>query len=375
LSTHFDSHTASETGLFFLSGTSRQGLLAWFQKEKRDLAWRHDRTAYRVWVSEIMLQQTQVATVIPYYDRFLEALPDVRALAAAPQDQLMALWAGLGYYSRARRLQECAKRLVQDFDGEFPRDPEVMASLPGFGPYTVAAVGSLAFGLDLAVLDGNVQRVLARLSCFEDCVDKAAGKKSLQVIADALLWPGRAGEWNEALMELGARLCSPYAPRCLECPLAESCLAMKAGCAEGLPVKSKKKARAIRQVAVAVLEDGEGRILVRRRPDGGLLSGLWELPNTVRQGSCATGLSESQRDDFESEGDQELEGGAPLLAFKHEYSHFTAQIQSCVYRVEESAAWPEAADQRWLDADAHEGLGFSSSDRKLLRAYSKKYRI
>jgi A/G-specific adenine glycosylase len=273
----------------------RQQLLAWFRQFQRDLPWRRTKDAYRIWVSEIMLQQTRVAAVIPYYERFLERFPDVRALAEAPQEEVLRMWSGLGYYSRARNLQRAAQRIVAKHGGEFPRKPEDVLALPGVGAYTGAAVLSIAFGEKLAVLDGNVRRVLARLDAIRGDLREAKQWRGLQQTADALLDRDEPGNWNQAMMELGATVCTPSSPQCLLCPAAEFCEARKLGLAEQLPEKRKKRETVEVSLAAAVFIDLKARTLVLPPPkrtsdrDGvgetdhvpALVSRLWHFPTIV----------------------------------------------------------------------------------------------
>jgi A/G-specific adenine glycosylase len=253
-------------------------LLPWFARHRRDLPWRRNRSPYRVWVSELMLQQTRVDTVIPYFRRFMTRFPSVSRLAAAPLPEVLKAWEGLGYYSRARNLHRAARRVVEEFGGDFPKTRAGWLELPGVGPYTAAAVASLAFGLDHAVLDGNVERVLSRCLALDMPSGSSAAKRRLQGAADALLPPGRAGEFNEALMELGAVLCLPRAPACPRCPLRGECAAARAGTPERWPVRRPGKPLPLVRVAAAAVRRRDGRILVARRPEHGLLAGLWEFP-------------------------------------------------------------------------------------------------
>lgn len=246
-------------------------LLAWYDAKARDLPWRRTRDPYRVLVSEVMLQQTRVATVLRYYDAFLAAFPDFVALAAAPDEALLARWAGLGYYRRARQLQAAARAIVAA-GGEVPRDPLRLAELPGIGGYTAAAVASIAFGVPVPVLDGNVVRVAARL-LGRDEVASAGARRELAARAGELLDPQRPGDSNQALMELGATVCSPRSPRCRECPLAADCRAFAEGRPEAYPrLRARPEAVDVAQVA-AVTRDREGRLLMVRSERG-----LWELP-------------------------------------------------------------------------------------------------
>ena len=259
-----------------VESTIRRRLLTWYSEQKRDLPWRKTSDPYRIWVSEIMLQQTRVSAVIPYYERFLERFPDAASLAAAPEDELLAAWSGLGYYSRARNLQKAARQIVEN--GAFPSDYKAIRALAGVGDYTAAAVGSIAFGLPHVVLDGNVLRVMSRLGNDPSDITETATRSRLREQAQNLLDATRPGEFNQALMELGATVCLPKKPLCLLCPLRKHCEAQRAGTQESLPVKRKRGATHRAQRTVLLIEKN-GRLLLRRRPpDAAKLAGFWELP-------------------------------------------------------------------------------------------------
>lgn len=255
----------------------RAPLLAWYDANRRDLPWRRTRDPYAIWISEAMLQQTRVETVIPYWERFLARFPDVGSLARAELDDVYALWTGLGYYSRARNLKAAAGSIVADHGGCLPDTAERLRNLPGIGRYTAGAVASIAFEREEPLVDGNVVRVFARL---EDIREDSASKPvvdRLWSLASALVAGERPGDLNQALMELGATLCTPKQPRCLLCPLRRECRGFAAGEPERLPKKTKRTAvRTMRAIAVAV--EREGKLLAVRRPETGLMAGLWELP-------------------------------------------------------------------------------------------------
>src|SRR5262245_20100698 len=221
--------------------TFRKRLLTWFRQFKRDLPWRRERDPYRIWLSEIMLQQTRVAAVIPYYERFLERFPNIQALAAAPQEEVLRRWSGLGYYSRARNLQKAAQQIVAEHGGEFPSEMQYALDLPGIGNYTAAAILSIAFEKKHAVLDGNVARVLARIEAVRGDLRESPRWKELQQSADVYLDPRSPGDWNQAMMELGATLCTPKSPQCLLCPVGQVCEGRKLGIAKTLPEARKKR--------------------------------------------------------------------------------------------------------------------------------------
>lgn len=248
-------------------------LLHWFARHKRDLPWRREpRDPYRVWLAEVMLQQTQATTVVPYYERWLERFPTLEALAAAPLDAVLKMWEGLGYYARARNLHAAARAVVQTHDGRIPETVEALLALPGIGRYTAGAIASLAFNADAPALDGNIKRVLSRVHGLS-----APKEDELWRLAESLLPPGRAGAFNEALMDLGATVCTPRAPRCPACPLRALCAAQASGDPEAYPARSNRKATPHHEVVTAVVVDERGRVLIGQRPPDGLLGGLWEF--------------------------------------------------------------------------------------------------
>ena len=257
-------------------------LLFWFSQSHRDLPWRREPSPYHVWVSEVMLQQTRVEAVRPYYERFLAALPTVQALAGCPQEQLLKLWEGLGYYSRARNLQRAAQEIVRCYNGQLPASYDLLKKLPGIGDYTAGAIASIAFDLPVPAVDGNVLRVLTRvLACPDDIALPATKEAFRQLLLPVEPTPG-AGAFNQALMELGAVVCLPNSPpQCLVCPLQGLCLAHQQGCETDFPVKTPKKARRIEQRTLLLFSctfpEGK-RILLHRRPEKGVLRGMWEFP-------------------------------------------------------------------------------------------------
>jgi A/G-specific adenine glycosylase len=273
-------------------GEIRKRLLSWFRKYRRALPWRLNKDPYRIWLSEIMLQQTRVAAVIPYYQRFLERFPDIRALAEAPDEEVLRLWSGLGYYSRARNLQRAAQQIVSTHGGEFPRTAVEALALPGIGSYTAAAILSIAFGARHAVLDGNVARVLARLDAVHGDLREKRQWQGLQRSADELLDPKSPSDWNEAMMELGAMICTPRSPQCLLCPVAEFCRARRLGLTEVIPERRKKRATVEITLAVAVFLDHRGCTLLLPPPHKTgthathedvvpLISKMWHFPTMV----------------------------------------------------------------------------------------------
>ena len=286
----------------------RKQLLAWFAQFQRDLPWRRTKDPYRIWISEIMLQQTRVAAVIPYYDRFLARFPDVRTLAEAPQEEVLRLWSGLGYYSRARNLQKAAQQIVALHAGEFPQDEESVLALPGIGRYTGAAILSIAFGAEHAVLDGNVARVLARLSAMRGDLRASRRWQSLQKTAGELLDPTSPGDWNQAVMELGAILCTPRAPQCLLCPVGRFCRARQLGDPESFPERQNRREAVQIVLAAAVLYTPSGQTLLlpppRKKAENKpaaddvatLVSRMWHFPTLAIRKDASAELQKSLAD-------------------------------------------------------------------------------
>ena len=256
-----------------------QPLLGWYETHARILPWRDEPTPYRVWVSEIMLQQTRVEAVIPYFERFLAELPTLQDLAEAEEARLMKLWEGLGYYSRVRNLQKAARLVISEYGGRLPDEPEELAKLPGIGSYTAGAIASIAYGKPAPAVDGNVLRVLARVTANRADISETATKRAMEQDLKQIYPQGRSGDFTQALMELGALVCLPNgAPKCGECPLAALCLAKEQNRTEELPVKAAKKARKIEQRTVFLILNGN-HVLIQKRPERGLLAGLWEFPS------------------------------------------------------------------------------------------------
>lgn len=268
----------------------RPALLAWFEKHRRDLPWRRTSDPYAIWLSEVMLQQTQVDRVIPYWERFLAALPTVRALAEAPEAQVLGLWSGLGYYSRARNLHRAAKAVVTEHGGELPRSVEALLELPGFGRYTAGAVASIAHGLAAPIVDGNVARVLSRLLEIDGVPQTPAREAQLWTAAEALVVGPAPGLLNQALMELGALICTPSSPTCLLCPVREHCGALAHGRVDELPPPKPRAARKALELAVAVVRQGDAVLLAEREAKG-LFGGLWELPSAEATRAHAEALA------------------------------------------------------------------------------------
>jgi A/G-specific adenine glycosylase len=333
-------------------------VLAWQPRHGRQgLPWQGTRDPYRVWLSEVMLQQTQVSTVLDYYPRFLARFPDVASLAAAPLDEVLALWSGLGYYSRARHLHRCAQVVVAQHGGQFPASSAALATLPGIGRSTAAAIAAFCFGERAAILDGNVKRVLTRALGFDGDLAQAAEERRLWQLAEALL-PDTAGMavYTQGLMDLGATVCLARRPACLLCPLAGDCVAQTQGAPERYPVKTRKLKRGTRSHALLWLEQA-GRLRLVQRPATGVWAGLWSLPEY-----SSVEVLESAVAGWQGQGEW-------LPPFRHVLTHFDWQLQVLRWRLPPGVAEePPSSPGRWFGLDEALGLGLPAPVRKLLAA-------
>ncbi|WP_434381811.1 A/G-specific adenine glycosylase [Melittangium boletus] len=343
----------------------RAGLLAWYDQQKRDLPWRRTRDPYAIWLSEVMLQQTQVATVIPYWERFLQRFPTVEALADAPLADVLAGWRGLGYYSRARNLHRAAQEIVTRFGGRLPPTAAELLTLPGFGRYTAGAVASIAFGEDAPLVDGNVARVLSRLFEVEGVPGDRVREARLWALATELVPGERPGDFNQALMEHGATVCRPDNPLCLLCPVREACLAFRHGRVGELPPAKVRAAPKQMTLAVAVWAH-EGRLLLARRADKGLFGGLWELPAAEvdadpPESECAARLSQALG--------TPVRVGAALGVVRRQLTHRTLTLRLLrVTGATRPTQAPAFQDTRWCTPEEAAALGMSTAMHKALQA-------
>jgi A/G-specific adenine glycosylase len=314
-----------------------QAILVWYRKNARRLPWRGIHDPYATWVSEIMLQQTRVETVIPYFQKWMVLFPTLSVLASNREQDVLNAWEGLGYYSRARSLLKAARIVMDRYAGQIPSTRADLEKLPGLGRYTAAAIASIAFGQDEVVLDGNVKRVLSRVLNLEVPVDFPAGEKLLWQKAEQFLPRGQAGEYNQAVMDLGATLCTPRSPQCPRCPVSDLCQARQLGLQEERPLVTEKKPIPHYQVVGAVLHRGD-RVLIQRRPSKGLLGGLWEFPG----GKIEPGETPEialQRE-ISEELDISIQVGEKVGQYKHAYTHFKVTLQAFHARI--SAGEPQA---------------------------------
>jgi len=342
----------------------RKALLAWYRRTARDLPWRRTKDPYAVWLAEIILQQTRVDQGTPYYERFLEAFPTVEALAGASDDEVLKHWEGLGYYARARNLHACARRVVSDRGGRFPETAAGLRALPGIGPYTAAAIAGIAFGEPVAVVDGNVIRVLTRLFDIDAPVEDAAVRKLLDALADALVSPRSPGDHNQAMMELGACVCTPRTPDCPACPVAKWCAASAAGRQHARPVRRPKKPTPLHEVVAAVIRR-DGAYLLGKRPPEGLLGGLWEFPG----GKVQPGETHAQalQRELREELGVDVAPGKLIASVNHAYTHFRVRLH--VYACTIVSGEPVAhvhAELRWVAKDDFPKYAFPTANRKFL---------
>jgi len=340
-------------------------LLAWYQAEHRDLPWRRTREPYCIWVSEVMLQQTQTVKVLEYYERFLKRFPKSAALAAASQDDVLKAWEGMGYYARARNLHRAAKYVCENLSGRLPRDYDKLLQIPGIGPYTAAAVASIAFNRDHAVVDGNVERVLSRWFLIQQPPKATETKKLLCELAQKLLAKGQARYWNQAVMELGARICAPRSPKCEICVARRYCRAFQElDDPAQLPVKMPRKELPHHQIAVGLVWN-KGRLLIDQRKNDGLLGGLWEFPG----GKIELGETPAQalRREIRKELDVEVEVCDFYATVEHAYTHLrvTLNVYHCLYQ-NGAPKTLGCQNWRWVEPAELRQFAFPNANRRII---------
>ena len=343
----------------------RNQLLAWFARRQRPFPWRNDRDAYRIWISEVMLQQTQAATVVPYFERFMAAFPRVAALAAADEQDVLRLWEGLGYYTRARNLHRAAKRIMAIHEGRFPSEPEVAAMLPGLGRYMVGAILSQAYGSRLPILEANSQRVLCRLFAVRTDPTRNPTRGQLWQLAEALLPRTRVGDFNQALMELGAVVCTAANAKCEECPLRKDCASSRLGIQNEIPALPKRAARVdVREAAVIVRR--KDRVLLVQRPETGRWPGLWEFPQGPLE--SAESLEEAAVRLAWQLGSVRVEPGPVLLTLRHSVTHHRIML-SCLEARHVAGTFRPRFHSRgaWVKPEQLPAYPVSSPQRRLAR--------
>jgi A/G-specific adenine glycosylase len=347
-------------------------LLDWYAKNARELPWRSRQSAYRTWVSEIMLQQTQVETVIPYFEAWMVRFPDIKSLAVADEQEVLALWEGLGYYSRARNMHRAARILVTELDGELPQTPEALQRLPGIGPYTAAAIASIAFGADVAAVDGNIRRVLSRLFNITVPARSTEGEKIIWKLAQENLPAGFGGTYNQALMDLGASICMPANPSCDSCPVSRDCLAFELGVQEERPVKLPRKKVPHYLVTAAVIQR-DGRVLLAQRHNNSLLGGLWEFPGGTKEEADAN-LEACLKREIQEELGVAIRVGAPFGDYKHAYTHFKITLYAFLCELLSKEEPQPLASQalEWVYVEDLEDYPMGKVDRLIANRLAKE---
>ena len=350
----------------------QQSLLKWFKAHQRALPWRKKYEPYHVWISEIMLQQTQVVTVLPYFDRWIKKLPTIQSVAEAKEDTILKLWEGLGYYSRARNLQKAAKMIVEKFDGKFPEKYEDILSLPGIGKYTAGAITSIAFNQNYPVVDGNVIRVISRLKAFKGNTRLPVNIQKMWKWAGDLLAKGEARDFNQAMMELGALICTPKNPKCDQCPVQKFCSGFSSGIQEELPNRGEKKKTESIKVSIAVIQKN-GKFFVQKRPSSGLMGGLWEFPGGKVEKKETS--KQALIREIKEELGITLKGIKKITEIKHAYTRFKVDLHCYSAEIKEGTISLKSAQEgKWVTLADLKKLPFPAANVRLIDQlnYSEK---
>ena len=346
-------------------------LLDWYAKNAREMPWRDHPDPYAIWISEIMLQQTRVDTVIDYFNRWMQVFPDIDSLANSSEQDVLKQWEGLGYYSRARNIHKTARILQTEYQSQLPADPQKLQRLPGIGRYTAAAITSIAFGKDEAALDGNIRRILSRVFDIDLPIRTPAAEKIFWDLAEKQLPPGRAGDYNQALMDLGATICLPGKPKCLLCPIQQHCLAFERGVQELRPVLPEKKPLPHHIVTAAIVYKDE-RYLLAQRPQNGLLGGLWEFPGGKQE--TQESLEEALQREIKEELDCEIQVLDHFGVYQHAYTHFRVTLHAyfCnIIKGEPKAI--EASQLTWCSLDELTNYPMGKIDRQIAIQLQKNF--
>lgn len=341
--------------------TLAEALLNWYDENKRELPWRKDKDPYKIWVSEIMLQQTRVEAVKPYFEKWIERFPTIQSLASASEDEVLHYWQGLGYYSRARNLLAGAREVAEKYEARMPETRAETEKIKGIGEYTAGAILSIAYDKKEAAIDGNVLRVFSRLFCVEGDIMKQTVKKEITKLVERELPPGRTGDFNQALMDLGSRVCIPKEPRCGQCPVTSFCVTYHEGRQQELPVRSKGKPPLLVKLAAGMLAEKD-MYLLRKRPDKGTLAGLWEFPSTeIDAGENAAKKLISL---FKNELGQQIAVNAPFYQTTHTFSHRIWDITFYECSLTEAGKIPQEVQAIWSDWRTWQGVNFAGPNRK-----------
>lgn len=350
--------------------TISRRILSWYARHQRDLPWRRTRDPYAIWVSEIMLQQTRVDTVIPYYRAFMERFPVIEALAQAPLEEVLKVWENLGYYSRARHLHKAAQKVLEEFGGKVPESLSDLLGLPGVGPYTAAAILSFAFEKNIAAVDGNVVRILCRVFAVQKPPQETHVRKQMSRMADTLVPKGDSSFYNQGLMDLGATICTPRRPACENCPVNDLCKAYGSGLQEQLPVIVKGAPIPHRELTAGIITDGEGRILIVRRPENGFLGGLWKFPGGEKNGKETVKKALVQR--ILEETGLKVAVEKKVASVKHAYTHFRITLHAfrCSVELSQIEMGKNPALQ-WASFSRLKDFPISKADRMIMKALSE----
>jgi A/G-specific adenine glycosylase len=346
-------------------------ILAWYARNQRSLPWRKTRNPYHIWVSEVMLQQTQVQTVIPYYSRFLSRFPSVQALASASLDDVLKVWENMGYYARARHLHAAAKEIAEQYGGKVPNTWDELVGLPGIGNYTAGAILSIAFSQAVPAIDANVRRVITRLFAIDQPLDKGRTQQRIADLTGGLLPKDHPGLFNQALMDLGANICTPRRPGCAVCPVCKSCAANQHDLQDALPVTRKRAPIPHNHVTAGVITDTVGRILIVQRPHNGLLGGLWKFPGGLQESDET--LAKSLRRHVREEVGIQIRVGKSITSVNHAYTHFRITLHA--FQCTQQAGKPKplgCTDWRWTRLRQLKNLAFSKADRKIIEVLTSK---
>lgn len=348
-----------------------RNLLTWYQDHKRPMPWRGEADPYKIWISEIMLQQTRVDQATPYFQNFISLFPTVYDLAKAEQQQVLKAWEGLGYYSRARNLHSAAKTVVEQFDGKLPENFDEIIQLKGIGPYTAAAVTSIAFNKPNAVVDGNVIRVLTRYFGIEDDTRSSKTRNKVQEHANDLIDEDQPGEFNQALMELGSIVCTPTNPDCENCPVQTKCVASGMAKTDSIPYKSSAKKKPHHTIGVGIIERDDGKLLIALRPENAMLGGLWEFPGGKKKDDEE--IQQTVERELKEELGVEVKAYKELMSLKHTYSHFSITLHAWLCTLISGEPRPkESQEVRWVDRTELEKYPFPKANKVLTERLMEK---
>ena len=341
-----------------------QHILDWYEKNRRDMPWRNDKDPYRIWISEIMLQQTRVDQAWPYFERFISQFPTVYDLAKADQQQVLKAWEGLGYYSRARNLHAASKMIVEEYDGKLPEEYDEIIKLKGIGPYTAAAITSIAFGKANAVVDGNVIRVITRFYGIEEDVRKTGTTKQVQEHVNELISHEYPAEFNQGLMEIGSLVCTPTKPKCEECPISYDCVATKTAKTDTIPYKSPAKKKPHKHIGVGIIEGDDGKVLIALRPENVMLGGLWEFPGGKQEEGES--IQQTVERELKEELGVEVHAYKEFMKLKHVYSHFSITLHAFNCKLLSGTPKPKSSQEiRWVNISELEEYPFPKANKQL----------